>query len=81
MIIRIAPSEPFDLTLTTISHGWVNLSPFHWNNSAKFLRWCLQVHDCTVNVEVTQPNPDELLVRFDRSSAPSWQDDMMRSVE
>jgi len=56
-----------DLRKTVLSHGWVNLAPWNWDDEQDILRRPERLSSGQmINVEVTQKNSMELIVRLNQ---------------
>jgi len=59
MTIKLSTPTPFNLRLTALSHGWVNLPPFSWNGDR--LSWVQRgIEPRAYQVAISQPRRREL---------------------
>ena len=62
------PHSVIDLRKTVLSHGWVNLAPWNWDDKQGILRRTERFSSGqTADFEVTQKDSKDLLVRLNRS--------------
>ena len=66
MDIVVKSKLKVNLKHTVLSHGWVNLAPWDWDNGNVILSRPERLSSGqTTCIEVSQQNPKELLVRID----------------
>jgi N-glycosylase/DNA lyase len=64
--ITLKTDYAYSLEYTALSHGWVKLAPFSWDESSKVLSRFGIVTSEPVRWQVKQTSPNELLVTYDR---------------
>ena len=62
--MKLKLKHAFDLRLTCLAHGWINLSPFQWNDGRSTLNYTIRDGCATVTVTVNQPSSDMLFVKL-----------------
>jgi len=72
MRFHIKPQYPYSLRLTALSHGWVKLAPYGWDDSRDVLERIEAIEDKTVHCWVSQDAEGELTIAVDEA------EDLMR---
>lgn len=68
----------FNLELLALSHGWVNLAPFHWDAECKTLSRFDCVDDVPVRIDVNQANGSALIRYESIQPLPSYKKNALR---